>query len=132
MFDTLSRPDTQLHLHLLRRSMGAYLIEVPAVPYKNPMNYVHIASRLSKLLRERTSVNVFYAEQWDNTANRQAHIDTTGPEIEAQIKGLGKTLDAFSCAMGTGTLDVMLMYIYCVLIMYHCVCSVCVLRSDAR
>jgi len=80
------------------RQAGAILIEVPPVPFANENNYVHVAARLADKLRER-SHRVMYANQWDNMANRQAHIDSTGPEIWRQLKG---KVDAFSCAMGTG------------------------------
>lgn len=76
------------------RWAGATLVEVPAVPYKNPNNYVHVARRIAENIP-----GAFYANQWDNLANRQAHIETTGPEIWAQTDG---KIDAFSCAMGTG------------------------------
>jgi cysteine synthase len=75
------------------RLCGAELREVPAVPYKDPNNYVHVSERLAKELR------AFWANQWDNTANREAHILTTGPEIWAQTNG---KLDGFACAIGTG------------------------------
>ncbi len=83
------------------RYCGAHLIEVPAFPYKNPQNYVHIAARLAKALQESPERThpVFYANQWDNTANRLSHLEGTGPEILAQLDG---KVDAFSCAMGTG------------------------------
>lgn len=77
------------------RWAGAQLVEVPAVPFKNPNNYVHIAQRLASSLGQ----GVLYSNQWDNLANRRAHIETTGPEIWAQTEG---KIDAFSCAMGTG------------------------------
>jgi cysteine synthase len=75
------------------RLCGAELREVPAVPYKDPKNYVHVSQRLAKEL------GAFWANQWDNTANRQGHILSTGPEIWAQTNG---KVDAFSCAIGTG------------------------------
>jgi len=77
------------------RWCGADLIEVPAVPFKNPNNYVHIATRLAAELGD----GVLYANQWDNPANRRAHIEGTGPEIWEQTGG---KIDAFSCATGTG------------------------------
>jgi len=69
-------------------------LQVPAVPYKNENNYVHVARRLSEAIPD-----AFLANQWDNLANRQAHVMGTGPEIWHQMDG---RLDAFSCAMGTG------------------------------
>ena len=75
------------------RLCGAELREVPAVPYKNPDNYVHVSERLAK------EMGAFWANQWDNTANREAHVAGTGPEIWAQTGG---RLDGFTCAIGTG------------------------------
>ena len=75
------------------RLCGAELREVPAVPYKDPNNYVHVSERLAKEL------NAFWANQWDNTANREGHILSTGPEIWAQTSG---KIDGFTCAIGTG------------------------------
>jgi cysteine synthase len=88
------------------RQAGAILVEVPAVPFKNPNNYVHVAERMALALLAEDSVernpygkHIFYANQWDNLANRQAHIESTGPEIWTQCGG---KIDAFSCAVGTG------------------------------
>lgn len=81
------------------RLCGAELIEVPAVPFKNPKNYVHVAERTANELAATEPNGVLYANQWDNTANRQAHIDGTGPEIMRQTDG---NVDAFICAVGTG------------------------------
>jgi cysteine synthase A len=75
------------------RLCGAELREVPAVPYKDPNNYVHVSERLA------TELNAFWANQWDNTANREGHILSTGPEIWAQTNG---RVDGFVCAIGTG------------------------------
>ncbi|HEY7241410.1 MAG TPA: cysteine synthase A [Burkholderiales bacterium] len=75
------------------RLCGTELREVPAVPYKDPNNYVHVSERLAKEL------NAFWANQWDNTANREGHILSTGPEIWAQTNG---RVDGFTCAIGTG------------------------------
>jgi cysteine synthase A len=75
------------------RLCGAELREVPAVPYKDPNNYVHVSERLAKEL------GAFWANQWDNTANREAHIRSTGPEIWAQTGG---KVEGFTCAIGTG------------------------------
>jgi cysteine synthase A len=81
------------------RLCGAELRPVPAVPYKNPENYVHIAERTAKELAETEQHGVLYANQWDNLANREAHIDGTGPEIWEQTSG---KVDGFTCAVGTG------------------------------
>jgi len=81
------------------RLCGADLREVPAVPYKDPNNYVHVAARLADQLAEIEPDGVLYANQWDNTANRQAHYDTTGAEIWEQTDG---KIDGFTCAIGTG------------------------------
>lgn len=81
------------------RLCGAELVEVPAVPFKNPNNYVHVAERTAKELEATEPNGVLYANQWDNTANRRAHIEGTGPEIMRQTDG---TVDAFICAVGTG------------------------------
>jgi len=75
------------------RLFGAELVQVPAVPFANPNNYVHVAERLADEL------GAFYANQWDNLANRQAHVEGTGPEIWAQTEG---RLDGFVSAIGTG------------------------------
>ena len=81
------------------RLCGADLREVPAVPYKDPNNYVHVASRLADQLAEIEPDGVLYANQWDNTANRQVHYETTGAEIWEQTDG---KVDGFICAIGTG------------------------------
>jgi cysteine synthase A len=81
------------------RLCGAELREVPAVPYRDPNNYVHVASRAAAELAEREPHGVLYANQWDNPANREAHIDGTGPEIWHQTDG---KVDGFTCAVGTG------------------------------
>ncbi|MGQ0484195.1 MAG: cysteine synthase A [Hyphomicrobiales bacterium] len=75
------------------RQLGAELVEVPAVPYKNPNNYVRYSGRLAK------AMGAVWANQFDNVANRQAHMETTAPEIWAQTDG---TVDAFVSAAGTG------------------------------
>ncbi len=79
--------------------LGAELIEVPAVPYKNPNNYVKVSGRLAKQLAESEKNGAIWANQFDNVANRQAHIEGTGPEIWHQTNGL---VDGFTCAVGTG------------------------------
>ncbi len=81
------------------RLCGAELREVPAVPYKDPGNYVHVAERLAKELAESEPNGVLYANQWDNVANRKAHFETTGAEIWDQTGG---RVDGFVCAIGTG------------------------------
>ena len=81
------------------RLCGADLKEVPAVPFKNPENYIHVAERLAGELENIEPNGVVYANQWDNRANRLAHIEGTGPEILKQTKS---KLDGFICAIGTG------------------------------
>jgi cysteine synthase A len=81
------------------RLVGADLREVPAVPYKDPNNYVHVSERLAKELAETEPNGAIWAQQFDNTANRNAHIRTTGPEIYEQTNG---KVDGFICAVGTG------------------------------
>ena len=81
------------------RLCGAELREVPAVPYKNSNNYIHVAERLAKELAETEPCGVLYANQWDNLANRDSHYRTTGPEIWEQTGG---RVDGFICAIGTG------------------------------
>jgi len=81
------------------RLVGAELREVPALPYKDPNNYVHVSERLAAELNESEENGALWANQWDNVANRQAHIDGTGPEIWAQTDGKA---DGFICAVGTG------------------------------
>jgi cysteine synthase A len=81
------------------RLCGAELREVPAAPYKNPNNYIHVAERLARELAEAEPCGVLYANQWDNLANRESHYRTTGPEIWQQTGG---RVDGFICAIGTG------------------------------
>jgi cysteine synthase A len=83
----------------LLRLYGAELVEVPAVPFRDPGNYVHVAERMAKDLAESEPAGVLYANQWDNRANRQGHYETTGPEIWRQTGG---RVDAFVSAIGTG------------------------------
>src|SRR5579871_2382456 len=66
------------------RLLGAELIEVPAVPYKNPNNYVKLSGRLAEQLARTEKNGAIWANQFDNVANRQAHVDGTGPEIWEQ------------------------------------------------
>ena len=79
--------------------MGAELIEVDAVPYANPDNYVHYSGRLAKELNKTEPYGAIWANQFDNTANRDAHVHTTGPEIFEQTDG---KVDGFVCAVGSG------------------------------
>ena len=81
------------------RLAGAELVEVPAAPYKNPNNYVRYSGRLAEELAKTEPNGAIWANQFDNIANRQAHIETTGPEIWAQTDG---RLDGFICAAGSG------------------------------
>ncbi|MEL6639988.1 MAG: cysteine synthase A [Pseudomonadota bacterium] len=81
------------------RLAGAELVEVPAVPYKNPNNYVRYSGRLAEQLAKTEPKGAIWANQFDNTANRQAHIETTGPEIWEQTGG---KIDGFICAAGSG------------------------------
>ena len=81
------------------RLCGAELIEVPAVPYANPNNYVKVSGRLADELAKSEVNGAVWANQFDNVANRDGHIKTTGPEIWAQTAG---QVDGFVCAVGTG------------------------------
>ena len=81
------------------RLLGAELVEVPAVPYRNPNNYVKVAARLAARLARDNPNGAIFANQFDNVANRDAHVRTTGPEIWDQTKG---EIDGFVCAVGTG------------------------------
>jgi cysteine synthase A len=81
------------------RLCGAEVREVPAVPYRNPDNYVHVAARTAESLAATEPHGVLYANQWDNPANREGHIASTGPEIWRQTDG---RVDGFTCAVGTG------------------------------
>jgi len=93
-------PDTQSEeKKLALRLGGAELIEVPAVPYRNPNNYVKLSGRLAVQLAKTAEGGAVWANQFDNIANRQAHIDSTGPEI---WEATGGSLDAFVSAVGTG------------------------------
>jgi cysteine synthase len=81
------------------RLLGAELVEVPAVPYKNPNNYIKYSARLADALDKTRPNGAFWANQFDNVANRQAHIETTGPEIWADTDG---KVDGFVAAVGSG------------------------------
>ena len=81
------------------RLAGAELIQVPAVPYRNPNNYVRYSERLANELAKTEPNGAIWANQFDNVANRDGHIATTGPEIWEQTDG---KVDGFICAVGTG------------------------------
>jgi len=81
------------------RLAGAELVEVDAVPYANPENYVRYSGRLAEELAKTEPNGAIWANQFDNIANRQAHVDTTGPEIWRQTDG---RVDGFICSVGTG------------------------------
>lgn len=81
------------------RLLGAELVEVPAAPYKNPNNYVKISGRLAEELARTEPAGAIWANQFDNVANRQAHIETTAPEI---FEATGGKVDGFICAVGSG------------------------------
>ena len=81
------------------RLCGAELVEVPAVPYSNPNNYVKLSGRLAEQLAKSEKNGAIWANQFDNVANRQGHVETTGPEIWRQTEG---KVDGFVCAVGTG------------------------------
>ena len=81
------------------RLMGAELILVDAVPYKNPNHYARYSGRLAEELNETEPHGAIWANQFDNTANRRAHAQTTGPEIWSQTQG---KVDAFVAAVGSG------------------------------
>ncbi|MGA3310024.1 MAG: cysteine synthase A [Xanthobacteraceae bacterium] len=81
------------------RLCGAELVEVPAVPYSNPNNYVKLSGRLAGQLAKTEKNGAIWANQFDNVANRQGHVETTGPEIWRQTDG---KVDGFVCSVGTG------------------------------
>jgi len=81
------------------RLFGAELVEVDAVPYSNEMNYVKYSGRLAQELDAKEENGAVWANQFDNVANREAHVESTGPEIWAQTDG---KVDAFICAVGSG------------------------------
>jgi cysteine synthase A len=78
---------------------GAELIQVPAKPYKNPNNYVKLSGRLAEKLNSELPNGAIWANQFDNTANRRAHLEGTGPEIWEQTQG---KIDGFICSVGSG------------------------------
>lgn len=81
------------------RLCGAELMEVAALPYRNPDNYVHVSERVAAERAKTEPNGALWANQWDNTANRNGHYKSTGPEIWKQTVG---TVDGFTCAIGTG------------------------------
>ena len=81
------------------RLAGAELVQVPAAPYSNPNNYIRYSSRLADKLAHIEPNGAIWANQFDNVANRQAHVETTGPEIWEQTGG---KVDGFVCAVGSG------------------------------
>lgn len=81
------------------RLAGAELVQVPAVPYRNPNNYVRYSGRLAAKLAESEPNGAIWANQFDNVANRRAHVETTAPEIWDQTDG---TVNGFICAVGSG------------------------------
>ncbi len=93
-------PETQSQEKLdLLRQIGAELRTVPAAPYANPNNYVKVSGRLAEEIAKTNPRGAIWANQFDNVANRRAHIETTGPEIWTQTDG---RVDGFICAVGTG------------------------------
>ena len=81
------------------KNLGAELIEVEAVPYSNPKNYIKQSKLIAESLKKNSSNGVYWANQFDNTINSEAHIQTTAEEIWTQTAGL---IDGFTCAVGTG------------------------------
>jgi cysteine synthase len=81
------------------KKLGAELVEVDAVPYANPKNYIKISKKIAEDLNKNSSNGVYWANQFDNTMNAEAHIQTTAEEIWSQTAG---TIDGFVCAVGTG------------------------------
>ena len=93
-------PDTQSQEKKdMLRLCGADLREVPAVPYRDPGNYVHVSERIAQELAKTEENGAVWAQQFDNIANRRAHFETTGPEIWQQTDG---KVDGFICSVGTG------------------------------
>ena len=93
-------PDTQSQEKKdMLRMCGADLRLVPAVPYKDPNNYVKYSGRLADEINANEAAGAIWANQFDNVANRQAHFEDTGPEIWKQTGG---RIDGFTCSVGTG------------------------------
>jgi cysteine synthase len=97
-------PETQSQEKIdFLRLIGAEVMLVPAKPFKDPGNYVHIARRVAEARAATEPNGVLFADQFENLANRDGHARTTGPEILAQVQAItGKAPDAFTCAVGTG------------------------------
>ena len=81
------------------KKLGAELIEVDAVPYANPKNYIKQSKQIAEELNKKSPSGVYWANQFDNIVNTEAHIQTTSEEIWSQTAG---SIDAFTCAVGTG------------------------------
>ena len=81
------------------KKLGAELIEVEALPYSNPKNYIKQSKQIAEDLNKKSSNGVYWANQFDNTINTEAHIQTTAEEIWNQTAG---SVDGFTCAVGTG------------------------------
>ena len=81
------------------RKLGAELIEVDAVPYSNPKNYIKQSKQIAEDLSKKSKKGVYWANQFDNIINTEAHIKTTSEEIWSQTAG---SIDGFTCAVGTG------------------------------
>ncbi|MEK9678914.1 MAG: cysteine synthase A, partial [Rhodospirillaceae bacterium] len=94
----IPRTQTQEKKDMLRIA-GADLREVDAVPYSNPENYVHVSQRIAEEMVESHEAGAIWANQFDNVANRRAHLETTGPEMWEELDG---KVDGFTCSVGTG------------------------------
>ena len=93
-------PNTQsIEKKEILKKMGAELIEVDAVPYSNPKNYIKISKQIAEDLNKKNSKGVYWANQFDNIINSEAHIKTTAEEIWSQTAG---NIHGFTCAVGTG------------------------------
>ena len=93
-------PNTQsIEKKNILKKLGAELIEVDAVPYSNPKNYIKQSKQIAEDLNKNSSNGVYWANQFDNTINSEAHVKTTAEEIWSQTAG---TIDGFTCAVGTG------------------------------
>jgi len=93
-------PETQSEEKMeMLRLAGARLVQVPAAPYRNPNNFVRYSGRLAEALNQSEPNGAVWANQFDNIANRRAHVETTGPEIWQQTDG---RIDGFTCAVGSG------------------------------